>query len=131
MRGRPQPFRLVPEVPSEHLAQIEAANMLRKVLRPGIVWTAVDHANAKDARTGAIRKARGARPGIPDFLFWEPQQAYAIEFKVGDGVLSDPEEDFIRDLLAAGVRCKVCWGPAQVFDTVFAWGLCRPQVRPL
>lgn len=127
--GKPPPFRLTSYVPAEHQAQIDCTRVLLRILRPGVCFTAIDHANARDATAGAIRKARGVRPGIPDYLFWDDGKGYAIEFKVEDGDLTDSQKIFLPEMIAAGVQVKVCWNAGQVFDTVYRWGLVRPGVR--
>lgn len=118
-------FRLTAPVAPEHEAQIACARMLARVLRPDVCWTAVDHANARDKLTGAIRKARGVKAGIPDFLFWHDGRGFAIEFKREDGVLSDAQRDFLRTLIGADVEVAVCWSASQVADKVVEWGLTR------
>jgi hypothetical protein len=99
--------------------------MLARVLRADVTWTAIDHANAKDALTGAIRKARGVKPGLPDYLFLSNGRAYFIEFKT-KGTLSDNQRAFHADLTAACVPVATCRGEWEVFDQVKAWGLTRP-----
>ena len=69
------------------------------------------------------------RAGIPDYLFWAAGQGYGIEFKTGDGTLSDDQRNFLRELIAAKVEVAVCWGSVQVFRKVHEWGLVRPSVR--
>ena len=123
--ARRRPFQLTAPVTPEHQAQIDCTDMLARVLRPEVCWTAIDHANAKDATTGAIRKARGVQAGIPDYLFWDYGRGFAIEFKTGDGVLLDSQKEFGKRLINAKVEFAVCWGSRQVFDTVHRWGLTR------
>lgn len=118
-------LRLTAPVAPEHEAQIACARMLAQVLRPDVCWTAVDHANARDKLTGAIRKARGVKAGIPDFLFWHYGRGFAIEFKRADGVLSDAQRAFLRTLIGAEVEVAVCWNSVQVFQKVVEWGLAR------
>jgi len=125
MSARRLPFQLTASCTPEHQAQIDCTNMLARVLRPEVCWTAIDHANAKDATTGAIRKARGVQAGIPDYLFWDFGRGFAIEFKIDDGVLLDSQRVFGKRLITAKVEFAVCWGQRQVFDRVREWGLTR------
>jgi VRR-NUC domain-containing protein len=138
--GRQPRFVLSPVVEEERRQQIDCTKMLRQVLRPGVAWTAIDHSHSFNPTIGRngrpigliemqLRKARGVRAGIPDYLFWHRSLSYAIEFKIDDNGLSDAQEIFIGELLGADVFCKVCWGATQVMNTVFAWGLCRPQIH--
>ena len=135
-----KPFQLTAPTSPEHQAQIDCTTMLQRVLRPEVCWTAIDHAHSFDMRPskhgvpiGLIeaqkRKARGVRAGIPDYLFWAAGQGYGIEFKTGDGTLSDDQRNFLRELIAAKVEVAVCWGSVQVFRKVHEWGLVRPSVR--
>lgn len=139
MAPRP-PFCLTPPSDAERVQQIDCTKMLEGVLRPEVTWTAVDHAHSLNMTIGrngrpigimeAVRRqAQGVKPGIPDYLFWSDSYAYAIEFKIDDGELTTDEKDFLRKLIASGTICKVCWGSVQVMNTVFQWGLVRPQVR--
>ena len=116
-----KPFQLTAPTSPEHQAQIDCTTMLQRVLRPEVCWTAIDHAHSFDMRPskhgvpiGLIeaqkRKARGVRAGIPDYLFWAAGQGYGIEFKTGDGTLSDDQRSFLRELIAAKVEVAVCWG---------------------
>jgi hypothetical protein len=139
-RRKAQPFVLAPKIEAERQQQIDCTKMLDVVLRPEVCFTAIDHSHSRNPTIGrngqeigwsevARRKAQGVRPGIPDYLFWDQGYAYAIEFKVGEGELSEAEKDFMRKLIGAGVICKVCWGQTQVMNTVYGWHLCRPSVR--
>jgi hypothetical protein len=135
-----KPFTLSAYREAERTSQIQCSSMLRGVLRPEVCWTAIDHSHSFNPTVGRNgrpiglmevirRKAQGVEPGICDYLFWDASYGYAIEYKIDDGVLEDPQKIFIRRLLAAGVIVKVCWGAVQVMNTVFEWRLCRPQVK--
>jgi hypothetical protein len=124
----------------ERVAQVDCTNMLQGVLSDEVAWTAIDHGHSFNPTIGrngrpigimemVNRKARGVQRGIPDYFFGFHSYTYWIEFKVDDGVLSEDEKKFIRRLLAAGHFVKVCWGSVQVMNTVYGWGLCRPQVK--
>lgn len=123
-----RPFKLTPPITPEHEMQIDVARMLNRILLPDVCWSAVDHANAADATTGAIRKARGAKPGLPDLLFWYQGRAYAIELKIVGGVVSPAQRQFQDQLARAGGLVAVCRDCASVFSTVQAWGLSRARM---
>ena len=136
MSARCRSFQLTEPIAAEHETQIDCTEMLGRVLRPEVCWTAIDHGHSFDMRPskhgvpiGLIeaqkRKARGIVAGIPDYLFWDLGLSYAIEFKIGDGVLSDNQRVFLKRLIAAKVKVAVCWGTRQVFDKVREWGLTR------
>jgi len=122
---------------SEHELQIDCSKMLDIVLRPDVVWTAVDHAHSLDQRIGRNgrpigileaqkRKGRGVKKGICDYLFWYQQYGFAIELKrSASDPLSPEQKVFCKSLLATRIPVKVCWTKDQVFDTVVSWGLTR------
>lgn len=72
----------------EHRLQMGVAEYLRAALPPEVWWSSIDMANAKDALTGAIRKARGAVAGIPDVLLCHAGKLIGIEIKTETGRLS-------------------------------------------
>jgi hypothetical protein len=135
-----RPFRLTPRTEPERVAQCECTQMLERVLLPDVVWTAIDHSHSLNMEIGrngrpigiqevVRRKKQGVKAGIPDYLFWYRARSFAIEFKIGDGRLSDAEKTFLRGLIREGTFCRVCWGSTQVMNTVWGWGLVRPQVH--
>jgi hypothetical protein len=108
-----QSFQLTAPKQLEHELQIECTSMLWKVLLPDVCWTAIDHAHSLDMRIGRHgrpiglleaqkRKARGVKAGIADYLFWHRRQAFAIELKTVDGVLSGDQEDFLQSMIDNG-----------------------------
>jgi hypothetical protein len=65
--------------------QKKLARLLDKWLdRTRVWWTATDPA-APNAISGAIRKARGVKPGVPDLLVWYRGKLIAIELKSRSG----------------------------------------------
>jgi hypothetical protein len=129
---------LVTPEPTEHELQISCTGMFGVLLRPGVQWTAIDHAHSLDPTIGRNgkpiglievqkRRARGVKPGICDYLFWYQRLGYAIELKrnASEG-LSDDQRDFVTGLLAAEIPVKVCWTKIQVAETLQEWGLTRP-----
>ena len=123
-------------IKSEHELQIDCKNMLDRILLPEVCWTAIDHGHTFDMRPGRRgvpiglleaqkRKARGIKAGLPDLMFWHVGQGYAIELKTDCGDLSEAQEIFLREMIAAGVEVAVCWNQTQVFNKVVGWGLTR------
>jgi hypothetical protein len=130
-------FRLTSYVEAERNAQIQDANLLKILLRPGVCWTAIDHGHSVNPTLGKngqpigvleakLRKARGVRSGIPDMLFWADGKPYAIERKVEGGVISERQREFQEELKQAGVLVAVAWSQAELCATLTAWGLLRP-----
>ena len=62
---------------------------------------------------------------MPDFLFWADGKPYAIERKIEGGVVSDVQEEFQAELIAAGVSVVVAWSQREVCDALNGWGLLR------
>lgn len=75
----------------EHAIQAAIADFFHAALPADVWWTAVDHAHAKDGLTGALRKARGAKPGIPDFLLCVRGRFVGLEVKTATGRLSSAQ----------------------------------------
>ena len=65
--AKPKPRRKA----DEHGFQTALIDLLEVVLPPDAVLTSIDHANAASALTGALRKRRGVKKGIPDvWIIW-------------------------------------------------------------
>jgi hypothetical protein len=64
-------------------------------------WTATDPV-APSALSGAIRKQRGVKPGVPDILVLYRGKLIAIELKSRGGKCSAPQRAVREDLLRAG-----------------------------
>jgi hypothetical protein len=73
---------------------MDVATYLRLALperHPDVWWTGVDHANAKSRMTGALRKARGVKAGIPDLHVLYRGRSIWIELKAPTGSVSDEQ----------------------------------------
>ena len=124
-----RPFRLAAARRSEHDLQMEVTRTLAVVLGGEVAWTAIDHANAKDALTGAIRKARGVKPGLPDFTFgWQGAPRSWIELKTSDGALSVAQRQRHAEIRAVGERIAVCRSTMDVLRVLTEWG-CPMRAR--
>jgi hypothetical protein len=131
-------FRLVAFTAREHDFQIDCSDMLERILLPSVAWTAIDHAHSLNMALGrngrpigyqemARRKRRRIKAGLPDYLFWHRDRAFAIELKRdADAPLSDDQKMFLRGLIANGCEVAVCWLLDQVAERVRLWDLCRP-----
>lgn len=133
---RPVKFQLEAQREAEHDLQIACTDMLWKILLPDVCWTAIDHAHSLNMTIGrngrpiglieaAKRKRRGVKAGISDYLFWHRSLGFAVEMKTVDGVLSDDQKDFLKQMIRAGVEVSICWTIDQLAERVKAWGLCR------
>lgn len=93
----------------EQTLQIAVAKFLRYALPEPIVFFHVPNGGARSKVEGAILKAMGTRPGMPDLGFILPTGVVAwCELKAKRGVLTPAQKDF-RDLCRArGVPFAEC-----------------------
>jgi hypothetical protein len=90
---------------AEHQLQVDVANFFAAALpprHPDVWWTSIDHANARDARTGALRLARGVKAGIPDVMILFRGRAIFIELKTKAGFVSEEQSAVRHDIERAG-----------------------------
>jgi len=88
--------------------QKKLARLLDKWLDPACTfWTATDPV-ASSAFSGAIRKQRGVRPGVPDVLVWYRGKSIGLELKSRRGQCSPSQRSVREALLRAGVQWWVC-----------------------
>jgi hypothetical protein len=84
--------------------QKKLARLLDKWLDPACTfWTATDPVTAS-ALSGAMRKQRGVKPGVPDQLILYRGKLIAIELKSRSGKCGPPQRAAREDLLRAGAR---------------------------
>jgi hypothetical protein len=88
--------------------QKKLSRLLDKWLDPACTfWTATDPV-APSALSGAIRKQRGVKPGVPDVLVWYRGKSITIELKSRQGKCS-PSQRLAREaLLRAGAQWFLC-----------------------
>jgi VRR-NUC domain-containing protein len=107
----------------EWLEQVKLARLLAKWMDPASsFWTATDPV-APSVTSGAMRKKRGVKPGVPDVLVWYCGKSIAIELKSRRGQCS-PSQRLAREaLLRAGAQWWVCRSA-----TAAMWALCESGV---
>lgn len=105
-------FKLAPPRVPEAAIHRQIADCFRVELAPpgrvsteGVVWWSVDMA-AYGGTTPGLRTARGCIAGIPDVFVLYRGQAYFLELKAEDGVLS-PAQCVVG---AAILVCGACYG---------------------
>jgi hypothetical protein len=87
---------------------VKLARLLDKWLDPACsFWTATDPV-APSVTSGAMRKKRGVRPGVPDVLVWYHGQSITIELKSRRGQCSPSQRATREALLRAGAQWWVC-----------------------
>jgi hypothetical protein len=88
--------------------QKKLARLLDKWLDPACTfWTATDPV-ASSALSGAIRKQRGIKPGVPDVLVWYRRKSIGLELKSRRGQCSPSQRTVREALLRAGAQWWVC-----------------------
>jgi hypothetical protein len=104
--------------------QAKPARLLDKWLEPACTfWTATDPV-APSVTSGAMRKKRGVKPGVPDVLVWCPGVSITIELKSRRGQCS-PSQRLAREaLLRAGAQWWVCRSANAAM-----WALAQSGVR--
>jgi hypothetical protein len=109
---------------------IALADTLRKGgLSPGWWWSHIGHGGKRSAETGRLLKRMGLQPGIPDFLFYDPEgREYWLELKRGRAPLTDGQLDFIAIMEARGVPCAVARSYQAAIDQLTLWGAIRVRI---
>jgi hypothetical protein len=84
--------------------QKKLARLLDRWLDPACsFWTATDPV-ASSAFSGAIRKQRGVKPGVPDVLVWYRGKSIGLELKSRRGQCSRSQRLAREALLRAGAQ---------------------------
>ena len=89
---------------AEWLQQVELCRLLDKWLPDDAFWTATDPV-APSPMSGAMRRRRGIKRGVPDILIWcRRTKPIAIEMKSPGGRCSASQRATRKALIAAGVE---------------------------
>jgi hypothetical protein len=103
--------------------QVKLARLLDKWLEPACTfWTATDPV-AASATSGAMRKKRGVKPGVPDVLVWYPGGSITIELKSRRGQCSRSQRAVREALLRAGAHWAVCRSSKSAMHTLYESGV--------
>ena len=89
---------------SEHGLQVACAHMLAVVLDPAqTYWSALDHgAGWMTPASAGLRKARGVKRGLPDFIILFKSGLLGIELKADKGRLSPEQIETAEAWMALG-----------------------------
>jgi len=92
----------------EWLEQVKLSLLLDKWLDPACTfWTATDPV-APSVTSGAMRKKRGVKPGVPDDLVWYRGKSIGLELKSRRGQCSRSQRAVREAMLRAGAQWWVC-----------------------
>lgn len=117
---------------SEHALQVAVAHMLQLVLDPERTWwSAIDHGVGKlGKRAAGMMKARGVKPGLPDFVILVPGPEgsipLGIELKINKGKLSPAQVELHEAWTRMGVRIFVARSLEEVQEIL---EFCRVPMR--
>jgi hypothetical protein len=109
----------------EDKLQIDVVNYLRLVLDPKrYKVAAVRNEGKRSEREGALAKAMGLTPGMPDLVIIGPLcAAYWIELKSNSGKLSAWQDAMRMWMIGNGVPYAVCRSVDQVHTALVAWNI--------
>lgn len=82
---------------------------------------AVPNGGRRDRIEAAHLKQQGVKPGVPDICLAYPSGVYHglyIELKVGKNKTSAFQDEWLRNLKAAGYMAVVCYGFEQAKETI-------------
>lgn len=98
-----------------HLEQGEQIAVVQwlRVQYPKVLFTSSGAGLITNARTGGLMKKLGYSAGTPDIMIFEPRGGFHglfIEMKYKDGIVSENQELWIRELVAKNYQAYVCYG---------------------
>ena len=90
--------------------------------QPGLkLMFAIPNGGARDAVTGAMLKAEGVRPGVPDIFLPQPVGQYHglfIEMKTARGRPTPEQREWLMRLRHRGYAAVLCRGLDEAIDTI-------------
>jgi len=92
---------------------------------PGVVAWHTPNGGWRSRTEAKILKGQGVRPGIPDICAVKDGRAYFLELKAEGGRLTDPQEQTLIDLRAAGAQATHAHGLDQALAVLEQWGILR------
>lgn len=106
----------------EQKTHIACVHLIRQAYPSVIPFAIMNGGYAVSARQGALFKAMGLLPGVPDLGLILPEGRIAwVEFKAEGGRVS-PEQHAIHAILRGlGHRVSVCRSVADLIETLAAW----------
>lgn len=98
---------------------------LRLVLPSAAVETLIHVPNGENraAKTGALLKRLGTKPGVEDLQFVWHGRLHAIEVKCEGSYQSPAQKDRAAAVIAAGGRYTVCRSIDDVTETLTEWAI--------
>jgi hypothetical protein len=114
----------------EDTLHIAVARFLNLALPAGTFWTTIPTGNLSRFQAQRM-KAKGYRPGTPDIVIIFNYQAYWLELKAKDGVVSDEQRAAHFALHAAGAHVGIARSLSNVQLWLQEWGIpLRATLEP-
>ena len=110
---------------SEHALQVACHHMLTVVLDPAKTWfSSLDHgAGWMTPASAGLRKARGVKRGLPDFIILFKSGLLGIELKSDKGRLSPEQVETAEAWMALGHVITVARSLEDVQEILLAWNI--------
>jgi hypothetical protein len=112
-------------VPSEHQSQCAVISWWRLACNgyglPEFALFAIPNGGARDPVTGALLKAEGVRPGIPDLMLAVKRGdcgGLVIEMKKVGNQTKTAQKEVLAYFNHAGYACDVCWTAEAAIATI-------------
>lgn len=126
----------------EQKIQGQIADLFWKILKPPVLWLAIDHSNARNSFAGSIKKYMGVKKGTPDMMLsWRDsalvpvpgrvlQPCYVgwLEVKAPEGKLSDAQVEWREMARLAQHMHAVVRSVDDVLKTLQEWGVPHLKV---
>lgn len=129
----------MPKANAETRLHIVIGEYLRAVLPREAAETLFHPANGENrsAKTGALLKRMGVKPGVSDWIFLWNGSTYCIEVKLDNDPVrgltktyqSPAQKEWQRAVEAAGSFYTVCRSTADVAEALKAWGLPTRETK--
>ena len=95
-------------MPPEQALQVEIVQWMKRTLPPEVVFFHVPNGGGRTKGQGAIMKAMGVIPGVPDLIVSWPGCVAAIELKAGAGRASEAQQAMQARMAAIGWQVFEC-----------------------
>jgi hypothetical protein len=118
-----------PPGPSEYQLHVAVADVVRRWIMPGWIYTHIASGERRDAVTAARLKRMGVVAGWPDMQFFGPYgQVCFVEIKARGGRLSEAQADIASHLVAAGHGYLCSASFDDIIATLKDWGVVRSGI---
>ena len=105
----------------EQMTIFEWAEYMKRTMPELLLLFHVPNGGKRDARTAAVMKLSGVKPGVPDMCLPVARGGYHglwIELKAGSGKPTLEQTRWINELNAQGYLAKVCHGHTEAIELI-------------